>query len=185
MVWSTLSRSSVAAPICALVLLAVIIPIAMAVPNRGYDAAFGVMIQPSSITLKVGEKGNITVTIIDPERVSGAQVCFSVDGFPTSGFRTSITPLCANSEHGVIGTILTVEVTPAAAPQTVTAYVIAISGNQTAQAVLTVSVEPAMPGWVPWLGLLLFFVLLGVGIAWRPRLPKRRAGGSGKKRGKR
>jgi hypothetical protein len=160
-------------------------PMALALPNGGYDAAFGVMIQPSSITLKVGEKGNITVTIINPERVSGAQVCFSVDGFPTSGFRTSITPLCSSSARGAIGTILTVEVTPAAAPQTVIAYVIAIGGNQTAQAVLTVSVEPAMPGWVPWLGLLLFFVLLGVGIAWRPRSPKRRAAGSGRKQGKR
>jgi hypothetical protein len=180
-----LSRSPTAARICALVLLAVIMPVAMALPNGGYDVTFGVMIEPSSITLKVGEKGNITVTILNPERVGGAQVCFAVDGFPTSGFRTSITPLCSSSEHGVIGTTLTVEVTPAAAPQTVTAYVIAISGNQTAQAVLTVSVEPAMPAWVPWLGLLLFFVLLGLGIAWRPKLPKRKAGGSGSKQKKR
>jgi hypothetical protein len=177
----TFSRSPAAACICALVLIAVIMPIGAALPNEGYAAAFGVMIQPSTITLKVGEKGNITVIITDPERVSGTQVCFSVDGFPNSGFRTSITPLCSSSEHGVVGTILTVEVTPAAAPQTVTAHVIAISGNQTAQAVLTVTVEPAMPGWVPWLGLLLFFVLLGVGIAWGPKLPKRRAGGSGRK----
>jgi hypothetical protein len=159
-------------------------PVAVALPNSGYDAAFGVTIQPSSITLKVGEKGNITVTILNPDSVSGAQVCFSVDGFPMSGFRTSITPLCSSPEHGVIGTILTVEVTPAAAPQTVTAYIIAISGNQTAQAVLTVTVEPAMPGWVPWLGLLLFFALLGVGIMWRPKLPKRRASGSGRKQRK-
>jgi hypothetical protein len=184
-VWDTLDRGPVAGPICAIVLLAIMVPMAVALQNLEYDATFGVMIQPSSITLKVGEKANITVTIINPERVSGAQVCFSVEGFPNSGFRTSITPLCSDARHGVISTTLTVEVTPASAPQTVTAYVIASSGNQTAQAVLNVSVEPAMPAWVPWLGLLLFFVLLGVGIAWRPRLPKRKASGSGRKQTKR
>lgn len=183
--WDTLDRGPVAAPICAIVLLAIMVPMAAALPNRVYDATFGVMIQPSSITLKVGEKANITVTIINPERVGGAQVCFSVEGFPNSGFRTSIAPLCTVSQHGVVGTTLAVEVTPAAAPQTVTAYVIANSGNQTAQAVLNVSVEPAMPAWIPWLGLLLFFILLGVGIAWRPRLPKRKASGSDRKQTKR
>jgi hypothetical protein len=179
-----LTRSPTGVCICAIVLLAFVMPVTAALPNQGYDAAFGVMVQPSSITLKVGEKGNITITVLNPETVAGAQVCFGVDGFPTSGFRTSITPLCSSSGHGVIGTTLTVEVTPAAAPQTVTAYVFAISGNQVAQAALTVSVEPAMPAWVPWLGLLLFFALLGVGIMWRPKLPKRRASGSGRKQRK-
>jgi hypothetical protein len=154
-------------------------------PHRGYDATFGVMIQPSSVTLKVGQKANISVTVISPEGVGGAQACFSVEGFPNSGFRASITPLYSDSQHGALGTILTVEVTPAAAPQTVTAYVIANNGNQTAKAVLNVSVEPAMPAWIPWLGLLLFFVLLGVGIAWRPRLPKRKAGRLNRKQTKR
>jgi hypothetical protein len=177
-------RSSLVAHICGLLLLVIMIPFAIA-PYRGYGAPFGVMVQPSSITLKVGEKANITVTIINPERVGGAQVCFSVEGFPNSGFRTSITPLCSDSQHGVLGTTLTVEVTPAAAPQTVTAYVIANSGNQTAQAVLNVSVEPAMPAWIPWLGLLLFFILLGVGIAWKPRLPRRKAGRLNQKQTKR
>lgn len=107
------------------------------------------MIQPSLIVLKVGEKAEVNVTIINPEKVSGGQVCFSLEGFPDSGFRTSFTPECADSQHGGFGTILTVEVTPAAAPQTVTAHVIASSGNQTAQVVLSVSVEPAMPAWIP------------------------------------
>jgi hypothetical protein len=181
----TLNRGPVVAPICAIVLLAIIVPVAVALPNREYDATFGVMIQPSSITLKVGEKANITVTIINPENVGAAQVCFSVEGFPNSGFRTSIAPLCTDSQHGVIGTTLTVEVTPAAAPQTVMAYVIANSGNETAQAILNVSVEPAMPAWIPWLGLLLFFILLGVGIAWRPKLPRRRASRQSRKQAKR
>jgi len=145
-----------------------------ALPNRGHDAAFGVMIQPSSITIKVGEKAEINVTITNPEKVKGAQVCFSLEGFPASGFRTSFTRECSESEHGGFGAILTVEVTPAAAPQTVTAYVIASSGNQTAQTVLNVSVEPAMPAWIPWLGLLLFFSVLGIAIAWKPRSSAKR-----------
>jgi hypothetical protein len=143
------------------------------------------MIQPSSVVLKVGEKAEINVTITNPEKVGGSQVCFNLEGFPTSGFRTSFTRECSDSQHGGFGTVLTVEVTPAAAPQTVTANVIASSGSQTAQAVLNVSVEPAMPAWIPWLGVLLFFSILGVAIAWYPRVSSKRTGPGRRKQRKR
>jgi hypothetical protein len=146
-------------------------PSGFAPPNRGYDATFGVTLLPSSITLKVGEKANISVTITHPETVDGTQVCYALDGFPSSGFRTSFNPTCSDTSHGY-STILVVEATPAAAPQTVEGYVIASSASQTAQAVFNLSVEPAMPAWIPWLGLILFFSLLGAAILWRPKLTR-------------
>jgi hypothetical protein len=135
---------------------------------QGNDAPFGVVIQPSSIVLKVGESTKINVTVSDPNLLSGGQVCYSVEGFPSSGFLTSFSLGCSDSQHE-FGTVLTVEATPAAAPQNVTAYVIASSGNQTAQTTLYVTVQLAMPAWIPWLGLLLFFSFLAVVIAWKPR----------------
>jgi hypothetical protein len=152
---------------------------------RPSQATFGVVIDPSTVTVKVGDKAEINVTITNPELVNGTQVCFSLDGFPSSGFITSFNPECSDSQHR-FGTILTVEVTPAAAPQTVTAYVIAsTSGGQSAQAILNLSVEPAMPAWIPWLGLILFFAVLGIVIFWRPKLPGKRTKRESKQRGKR
>ena len=160
----------------ALSVLAVLLmlnPTATVSLGRPSQATFAVVINPSTVVVKVGDKAEINVTIMNPQLVNGTQVCFSLDGFPASGFRTSFNPECSDSEHG-FGTILTVEVTPAAAPQTVTAYVIANSSSQTAQALLSLSVEPAMPAWIPWLGLLLFFALLGLAIFWRPKPPWKR-----------
>jgi len=147
------------------------------------QATFGVAIDPSTLVVKVGDKAEINVTITNPEVVNGTQVCFSLDGFPSSGFVTSFNPACSNSQQG-FRTVLTVEVTPAAAPQTVTAYVIATSNSQTAQAVVTLTVEPAMAPWIPWLGLILFFAVLGIAIFWRPKLPGKKTKRAGKKQGK-
>ena len=154
-------------------LLAIVIPSAVALTKRGYDVAFGIMIEPSSVVIKVGDKSEIQVTVINPEKVSPGQVCFSLEGFPASGFRTTFTPDCADSQSGNVGTVLTVEVTPAAAPQNFAAYVIATSGNQTAQTVLNITVEPAMPWWIPWAGLLAFFSVLGIAIFLKPRMPRK------------
>lgn len=159
--------------VSSLVLLAVILPLAGGFPKQRYDASFGVTIHPSSIVLKVGEKTEVNVTISNPDKVSGGRVCYSLEGFPASGFRTSFTLECSDSQHR-FSTVLTIEVTPAAAPQSVTAYVVASSGNQIAQTVLSVSVEPAMPAWIPWLGLLVFFSILVVAIAWKPTLKAER-----------
>jgi hypothetical protein len=181
----TIVRRWLGVYISVLVLSAIILPSVRVFPDHVNDAAFGVATQPTSVVIKVGDKALINVTIINPEKIRGGQVCFSLEGFPASGFRTSFAPECANSRNGGFGTILTVEATAAAAPQTVTAYVIANSGNQTAQAVLNVTVEFAMPPWIPWLGLLLFFVLLGVAVFWKPRGLLKRTGIANSKQKKR
>jgi hypothetical protein len=167
----------------ALTILLLLNPTASLSSARPFQATFGVVIDPSTVTVKVGDKAEINVTITNPELVNGTQVCFGLDGFPSSGFSTSFNPECSDSQHG-FGTILTVEVTPAAAPQTVTAYVIANSNGQSAQAVLNLSVEPAMPAWIPWLGLILFFAVLGIAVFWRPKLPGKRTKRASKKQAK-
>ena len=138
--------------------------------NEPFDVAFGITVTPSSVVVKVGEEVNVNVTITNPEKTAG-QVCFSLVGFPESGFRTSFNPECAISQQAGIATVLTVEATPAAAPQSFTAFVMAKIGSQIAQTPLNVTVEPAMPAWIPWLGLILFFAILGIAVAWKPRLP--------------
>ena len=151
-------------------LLAIVIPSTMALTKSVHDAGFGVTIEPSSVVIKVGDKSEIQVNVTNPQQISGGQICFSLDGIPASGFITTFTPECADSQSGNVGTVLTVEATPAAAPQNVTAYVIASSGNQTAQTVLNITVVPAMPAWIPWVGLLLFFSILGIAIFLEPRI---------------
>jgi len=158
-------------------------PTASASSAQPLQTTFGVIINPSTVTVKVGDKVEINVTITNPELVKGTQVCFSLDGFPSSGFTTSFNPECSDNQHR-FGTILTVDATPAAAPQTVTAYVIASSGGQSAQAILNLTVVPAMAAWIPWLGLILFFAVLGVAIFWRPKKSEKKSKGA-TKRGKR
>ena len=144
----------------------------MGLTKREYDVALGIVIEPSSVVIKVGEKSEIQVTVTNAEEISGGQVCFSLDGFPTSGFITTFNPVCADSQSGNVTSVLTVEATPAAAPQNVTAFVIASSGNETAQTVLNVTVISAMPAWIPWAGLLVFFSILGVAIFLRPKISR-------------
>jgi len=154
---------------------------AFANPNQRFDVTFSITVTPSSVVVKVGEKANVNVTITHPEKTAG-QVCFSLVGFPESGFRTSLDPECSIAQSDRIATVLTVEATPAAAPQSFTAFVTAKSGSQTAQTSLTVTVEPAMPAWIPWLGLVLFFLILGIAVIWKPKLPSKSSGRSRKKR---
>jgi hypothetical protein len=132
-----------------------------------FQGPLGVMVNPSSVVIKVGDKASVNVTVMSSDDVG--QVCFSLEGFPESGFRTSFNPVCIVPQIG-IASVLTVEATPAAAPQSFTASVIAKAGTQTAQASLNVTVEPAMSAWIPWLGLALFFLVLGIAAFWRPKL---------------
>jgi hypothetical protein len=53
-----------------------------------------------------------------------------------------------------------VEATPAAAPQNFTAYVVAMRGNWTERVPFNVTVEPAMPAWIPWSIILIFILIL-------------------------
>ncbi len=169
----------------ALVLALVCVPFGMSLPVQAQAAGFGVVLSPSSLVLKVGDKAGINVTITNPERVNGTQVCYTLEGFPSSGFRSSFTPECSSSNNGGFDSVLTVEVTPAAAPQTVQGVVVASSGTASAQAVLNLTVEPAMPAWIPWLGLILFFSVLALAIVWKPNLSRKKPSSTTKKRTRR
>jgi hypothetical protein len=70
-------------------------------------------------------------------------------------------------------TLLLVEATPAAAPQNFTAAILATSGNQTVSAPLTITVIPAISPWIPWLGILLFFLVIGLALFVGPRRPNK------------
>ena len=63
---------------------------------------------------------------------------------------------------------MTVEATAAAAPQNFTATILAITGNQTAEAPLTVTVVPGIPAWVPWAIIVAFIVFLGIAVLAKP-----------------
>jgi hypothetical protein len=154
-----------------LMLTLICTPLALALPNQVHDVGFGVALSPSSIVLKVGDTGAINVTVTNPDKVNGTQVCFTLGGFPSTGFRTSFAPQCSSLQNGGFATVLTIVVTPASAPQTVQGIVTASSGEQSAQATLNLTVEPAMAAWIPWLGLILFFVILTVAVLWKPKMP--------------
>jgi hypothetical protein len=56
--------------------------------------------------------------------------------------------------------ILSVEATPAAAPQSFTAYVVATSGNWTSRTTIDITVVPAMSAWIPWSIVIVFILIL-------------------------
>ncbi|HXZ97743.1 MAG TPA: hypothetical protein VED24_00090 [Candidatus Acidoferrum sp.] len=134
------------------------------------QVALRVTVVPSSVVIKVGETVRINVTATSEEAASIGQVCFSLQGFPDPGFRTSFLPECTTSQSNRISTILSVEVTPAVAPESFTALVVARSQGQNFQASLSVTVEPAFPPWIAWAGILLFLLICGVAIIGRQTL---------------
>ena len=135
------------------------------------EVGFAVTVVPSSVVARVGEKVRINVTATSAEASPMGRVCFSAQGFPDSGFIASFLPECATSQSDRITAILTVEVTAAAGPQSFTVFIVARSEGQTAQTTLDVTVEPAFPPWIPWVGLLLFLVILGMAITGKPKSP--------------
>lgn len=141
----------------------------VAYSNQPSEVRFDVAVVPSSVVIRVGEKVRINVTVTSAETAPIGQVCFSLQGFD-SGFRTSFLPECATFQSNKVTAVLTVEATAAVAPQSFTAFVIARSDGQTMQVALDVTVEPAFPPWVTWLGLLLFLLIFGMAITGRPRL---------------
>jgi hypothetical protein len=118
------------------------------------------MVTPSSIVIRVGESARANITFMD--RLTGQElVCFRVEDFPASGFIISIEPQCANPDPShSIKSVLTVEATPAAAPQTFTASLVAEGGDWTEQAPIRVTVEPEMSAWIPWSIILVVILLL-------------------------
>jgi len=114
-------------------------------------------VTPASITIKVGDSANVNLTLSNS--LLSLKVCFEVENFPTSGFVTTFDPLCVSADSSNLA-VLTVEATPAAAPQSFTAYVVATGGNWTETAPISVTVEPAMPAWIPWSIILVFVLIL-------------------------
>jgi len=127
-------------------------------------------LNPSAATIKVGDKAEINLTVTS-EPTSGT-VCFSEQGFPSSGFTLTFLPQCTPVPQIGASAQLIVEATPAAAPQNFTALILATLGNQTASAPLTITVVPAIPPWIPWLGILVFVLVMGAALFRRPRSPK-------------
>ena len=114
-------------------------------------------VTPASITIKVGDSANVNLTLSNS--LLSLKVCFEVENFPTSGFVTTFDPPCVSADSSNLA-VLTVEATPAAAPQSFTAYVVATGGNWTETAPISVTVEPAMPAWIPWSIILVFVLIL-------------------------
>jgi hypothetical protein len=117
------------------------------------------IVNPASVVIKVGDSVKINLTLTN-FALNPSKICFSVDGFPTSGFVTSIVPACMSSQSGETVSILRVEATPAAAPQRFTAFVVATDENWTARVPIVITVEPAMPAWIPWSIILIFILIL-------------------------
>ena len=129
---------------------------------------------PSAVVIKVGNNATVNLIVMDGE--NSGQVCFSQQGFPTSGFTLTFIPECESMQYNATGQLI-VEATPAAAPQNFTAFVTATLGNVTVSTPLTVTVVPAIPAWIPWLGIFLFFLVIGAALFIRPRKSKSKSKG--------
>lgn len=122
---------------------------------------------PSSAVIKVGDKATINLTLTSVGVFGLA--CFGEQGFPDSGFTLTFLPQCDQVQQPVTNVQLVVEATPAAAPQNFTATILATIGNLTVSTPLTITVVPAIPAWIPWLGILLFFLVIGLALTVKPR----------------
>src|SRR5208337_3701795 len=130
---------------------------------------------PSSVVIKVGDSAKINLTLTKLP-VNNLKICFDVDGFPTSGFVTLTMPSCANLQSsGQATSVLTVEATPAAAPQSFTAFVVASDGNSTVRAPISITVVPAMPAWIPWSIILVFILILIIPLTIQSKKTKHRS----------
>jgi len=132
---------------------------------------------PSAAVIKVGDKAtiNLTLTSVDTSGLA----CFGEQGFPDSGFTLTFLPQCTQIQQPQTSTQLIVEATPAAAPQNFTANILASVGNVTVSTPLTITVIPAIAPWIPWLGILLFFLVIGLALVVKPR-KLRKTEGKGK-----
>jgi hypothetical protein len=122
-----------------------------------------------SVTINVGESAVVNITATAAESPLPPQICFSVTGFPTSGFVTTFQPPCARFHSSRATSVLTIEATPAAAPQNFTSLVVARFNNQTVQADLQVIVVPAISPWIPWSLVLAFVAFFAITLFWAPK----------------
>jgi hypothetical protein len=128
-------------------------------------------VTPSSVNIKVGDSANVSLALSNSTSVLG-EVCFVVEDFPTSGFVTTFDPPCVTAGYSSLA-VLTLEATPAAAPQSFTAYVVATGGNWTGKTSINVTVEPAMSAWIPWSIILVFILILLIPVVIK-RKPRER-----------
>ena len=150
-------------------------PILSAGYLQGFSASqLKISANPSSVEIKVGEKASVNLTVTG--KSASGKVCFSEQGFPSSGFTITFLPQCALVQQGFASAQLIVEATPAAAPQNFTAQILATLGNETVSVSLTITVVPAIPALIPWLGILLFFLVLGAALFVRPGNSRKRKG---------
>jgi hypothetical protein len=131
---------------------------------------FTITVNPSAVVIKVGDKATVNLTVTG-DGTTGL-VCFGEQGFPSSGFTLTFVPQCAAMQQPMVDAQLVVEATPAAAPQNFTALIQASLSNQTASTPLTITVVPAIPAWIPWLGIALFFLVIGAALFVKPRKRK-------------
>jgi len=102
--------------------------------------------------------------------LNAGKVCFGVEGFPSSGFIESFDPACVNPKpDSETVTRMSVEATPAAAPQNFTASVVAIGPNWTVRSPINITVEPAMSAWIPWSIIFVFVLILIIPLLVRTR----------------
>ena len=128
--------------------------------HRPVEAQPTLTIDPSSLVIKVGQNASARVTLLGSPTVYG-MVCFSMEGLPASGFITSMDPECVSSEPSkAINSTLIVEATPAAAPQSFSAFVVASSATWNERAQLGITVVPALPAWIPWTMIVAFILVL-------------------------
>ena len=130
---------------------------------------------PSAAVIKVGDKATINLTLTSVG-VLGGLACFGEQGFPNSGFTLTFLPQCTQIQQPETTAQLIVEATPAAAPQNFTANIIASLGNITASTPLIITVIPAIPAWIPWLGIVLFFLVIGLALTVKPRKLRKEKG---------
>jgi len=129
------------------------------------QAGLALSLQPSSVTIKVGDTATVNVILMNSQNSSIPQVCFDAEGFPSTGFITVIVPQCTPVQpYQTLTAALNVTATPAAAPQNVTALIVARGGTVTAQTFLYVTVIPALPAWIPWSMIGGFVAVLGLSL---------------------
>ena len=133
------------------------------------------ILDPSSVVIKVGDTATISAVLVNGQNSTFSQVCFNIEGFPSTGFITSITPECTTLQpFENFTSSLNVTATPAAAPQNVTALIVARGGTFAVQAFLLVTVVPAISAWIPWSMIVVFVAILGLSLFYGNRRKRRR-----------
>lgn len=145
---------------------------AFATGSHVTGSTFNLTLDPSSDVIKVGQNAAVNLVLAN-SGAAGGQVCFGQQGFPDSGFVLTFLPQCTLLTSGFMRASLTVEATPAAAPQSFTATILAITGNQTAQAPLTITVVPGISPWVPWLIIVVFVLGLSLAVILPSKLSRK------------